>query len=150
MTEDNLRRLVTEWASRLGLNAWDLHVEVKQLDDDTSAQTHRSRTYDAATITFQPWMAGHGDYPTDWPGRPWDDAEIEKTVVHELLHCCCRDLKHASVDPLDGQLHRDVLQVWEAGVYKAEEKVVARLADALVNAWHNGQDDGDGDQNDDE
>lgn len=135
MTEHKLRQLVSKWANRLGLDRWDLHVEITTLDDDTSAETRRSPQYDSATIRFQPWMAGHGDPPTGWPGAPWDDTEIEKTVVHELLHCSMRDIKHAACDILDGQLHRDVEKVWERGVYTAEEKVVSRLADALVDNW---------------
>lgn len=135
MTEQRLRELVTVWQQRLGLDKWDIHVEIRQADDDCSAMTQRSENYDTATIVFQPWMAGQAPAPTDWPGRPWDETEVEKTVVHELLHCCLRDLKYAAVEPLDGHLHRDVDKIFQHGVSSAEEKVVARLSEALVNAW---------------
>lgn len=137
MTEARLRRLVHTWAGRLGLEKWRILVEIEAHDDGTcSASTHRSRTYDAATIVFQPWIVGRQPPPTDWPGRAWtSDDEIERTVVHELLHCCLRDCREAALGPVDGQIHRDAFNVFEAGWRYAEEQVVDRLANALVDAW---------------
>jgi hypothetical protein len=82
MTEQRLRELVEIWQARLGLEKWDIHLEVGGADDDCSAMTQRSHAYDTATIRVQPWLAGQAPLPTDWPGRPWDDSDRRR---NELL-----------------------------------------------------------------
>lgn len=139
MTERQLRRLVHQWASRLGVDRWDLHVLIEQPDDEdlaVSANAFRSLTYDQATIRFAPWLLTRAGPPDEWPGPPWDDFRIEALVVHELLHLAFRDLRQVATELAGIALEGRAEEMFDHALKRAEEQTVERLAWALTRARH--------------
>lgn len=138
MTEPQLWELLEVWKARLGLERWLVILEVGGADDDSCyMETHRSTTYERAVIRVQPWLLGKGEAPprTMIRGAHLTDAFVESSLVHELLHLHTRDMRAIVRDDLDGQVHRDVYTVLEAGMARAEEQCVDRLAEALTRAF---------------
>ncbi len=136
MTERELVKLLGVWKSRLGLDNWQIEMSIGGCESDCSyAETHRSTTYENAHIYFQPWMLGKADVPADLIIKQVSDYDIEKTLVHELLHLHTRDMHGVTVDDTDGLLHRDVHEQLRNSFRRAEEQMVDRLAVALVKNW---------------
>lgn len=135
MTEPQLRRLVQTWARRLGLDRWDLEVEIGGLEDsDSYAECTRS-IYERATIRFAPWLVGRGEPP---PGVMFPNPTpefIEICAVHELLHLWTRNLRAVIREDCDGLVHPDAYRQLDATACRAEEQLVDGLAHALVRAW---------------
>lgn len=134
MTEQELIAHVDEWQSRLGLDQWTIDCRFGDPSSETALmECHRSSQYEQATVTIKPDLI-EWEMPEDWDGPPLDDFLLEKSIVHELLHCHTRDFRYVE-DLYNGQLHRDVQSVVEAAYLRAEEQLVDRLAVALVRAW---------------
>ncbi len=139
MDEQALRDLVTLWQNRLGLDHWEVVVKFAEpeLDGRTCVmKVDRSHYYDHATITVHPAAIGKGELPASIERDILDQASdhtafYERTIVHELLHCCLRDLMEAG-ELVGDQLHRDVRAVWDEAWRRAEEATVERLAKALI------------------
>ncbi len=143
MTEQGLRDLVALWQNRLGLDHWTIVVKIAEPEVDGRAcvmKVHRSVYYDQATITVHPAAIGKGELPDSIEKDILDQADdhtalYEGDIVHELLHCCLRDLMEAG-DLVTDQLHRDARTVWDEAWRRAEEATVERLAKALVALAH--------------
>lgn len=138
LTERDLRSLLGLWQRRLSLDHWFLVLKVGGCEDaSTYMEVHRSTVYQRAVVHCQPWMLGEGEAPEDVLIRGDDltDSFVEESLVHELLHLHTRDMRAIVRDDLDGQVHRDVYTVLEAGMSRAEEQCVDRLASALVRAF---------------
>ena len=138
MTAKQLEGLVRLWQGRLGLEAWDLEVEIARVSEGARAETFRSTTYQEAHVRFAPWVIGQGERPSEDSGTsPLDfttPERLERLVVHELLHLVTRDVRGVIAD-LEGDLHRDVYAKVEERWQFAEEQAVDRLAAALVRSW---------------
>jgi hypothetical protein len=127
--------LTSEWQSRLGLDQWLIDVRFEEPEEETAAmECHRSSQYEQATLVIKPDLVDW-EMPEGWFGPPLDDFFLEKSIVHELLHCLTRDIRYVE-DTFDGQLHRDVQSVIEQAYKRAEEQLVDKLAVALVRAWN--------------
>lgn len=133
MTEAELHALFDYWRDALGLESWRLALVKGGCDDDAYMQVERSNTYERATIRWQPWLLGEGDVPAPLDfGVPIEDADVEISLVHELLHLQTRDMARVVRGDLDGFLHRDVYSQVENAFNRAEEQAVDRMAVALV------------------
>jgi hypothetical protein len=135
MTEQEIRDCVSEWQARLGLDQWLLEVRFEEPENETAAmECHRSNQYEQAALIIKPDLV-EWEKPEDWFGPALDSFFLEKSIVHELLHCHTRDIRYVE-DMYEEQLHRDVQSVVEAAYVRAEEQMVDRLAVALVRAWN--------------
>lgn len=132
-----LRRLTALWQRRLGLGHFAIGVRIGDPEEGCTAAVLQPRPeYEEAVITFAPWLVGRGD-PGDGlivPLEEWDARRVEVTVVHELLHVCVKPMTR-TLDLVDGHLHRDSEAILRAALEAAEERVVDRLARALVAAF---------------
>lgn len=135
MTKQEILVCVSEWQSRLGLDQWLIEVRFEEPESLTSAmECHRSSQYEQAALIIKPELIDW-EMPENWCGPTFDSFFLEKSIVHELLHCHTRDIRSVE-DMYEEQLHRDVLSVVEAAYIRAEEQLVDRLAVALVRAWN--------------
>ena len=105
----------------LGLQGWELHVSiVDAVDDvDSKASCSTSAHYDEMWLKFDKgWL------------KNATDEEIDRVILHELLHAFMRDFNQVTEDLLDylGEPHRSSV----AAAYKHEEEgMVERLARTL-------------------
>lgn len=132
MTEAELHALFDYWREALGLDRWQLELEPGGCDADSYMECDRSVLYERGRVRYQPWLLGEGDVPEELNYVPIDDAFIEASLVHELLHLQTRDMTRVVYGDLDGFLHRDVHSQLEKAFGRAEEQCVDRLAGALV------------------
>ena len=100
--EKRLIKLTTEWKKKLGLQDWTIHVSIEESRGDTARACvlERHWEYKYAVIEFYTRTM-----------RNDDPADIEKHVVHELLHV--------------------VLSELECKKKKHEERVITTLAEAI-------------------
>lgn len=138
MTEDKLKALFKLWQGRLGLNLWDITIKVEPFGDDDNSvimSCGQSKNYETAIIKVQPWALTEKP-PSTWMGNSgiFVKHQVEKSVVHELLHCVLKRLAHWE-DLVGGQLHRDVASVVQEAHDQATEATVDALAVALVRAF---------------
>lgn len=123
MTEAQLRRLAKRWAPRLGLDGWQIHVQIGGLEDaENYAETHTSSDYRRATIRFGRTAADH-------------PAGLEVLVVHELLHVATRDIRNTGLFGLEDEVHPAAQRVHDRAFRHLLEQEVDRLAVALVATW---------------
>src|SRR4051812_4149529 len=137
MNEAQLRKRFEVWKVRLGLEKWNIELVVAPCDADAFMETDRSKYYDRARITVQPWMLGPNAKSPDssWVVQEINNEFVETSLVHELLHCCLMDLASVVNVDLEGFLHRDVDKQIYNSFHREEEKVVDRTAKALVQAF---------------
>jgi hypothetical protein len=113
------------WIDRLGLTAWAITLDWDTpADEGAWAQCWRSNDYDKATIYLCEGWADLGK------------AEVERLVVHELLHLVTRDLSRAHdfvLEAIEDNVPANNIAV--AAWKRAEEGVVDRLSFALVAAF---------------
>lgn len=120
LTERQAERIIRGWQKRLGLEGWRVEIRWDEpADEDDNAKIWRSCFYDDARLYLS----------KEWP--TWPRERFEKTVIHELLHLCHRDIDEAWND-LDGQLHRDAYTVASARWKQEIEGMVDRLAFRLL------------------
>jgi hypothetical protein len=136
VTEERLRQLLEVWRGRLGLDHWRIELELGGLDDDTDLmEISRSKVYERARLYVAPWLlVGGPPVPAGVLLEPSDDV-VESSLVHELLHCLTRDLRAITRDDLEGLVHRDAHTALDLAAYRAEERLVDELAEALVRAF---------------
>jgi len=135
MTREEIIALTSEWQARLGLDQWMIDVRFEEPEEETAAmECHRSSQYEQATLVVKPDLVDWAK-PEEWFGPELDDFFLEKSIVHELLHCHTRDIRRVE-DTFEEKLHKDVYEVVEASYVRAEEQLVDRLAVALVRAWN--------------
>lgn len=131
MTPATLRKRVAYWQKTLkplGLEHWNLEVDVVEdpspgATRDASAAVSCSTHYDTAWLEFR----------EDWlPDAP--DEEIDKVIIHELLHVAMRDFDHEADKP-EEFLGVVVGEVWQSGMKHAREALVEKLARTLYLAY---------------
>jgi hypothetical protein len=118
-----LERIISEWRARLKIEHIDIDLTLGEDPDnpDALASVEPSDLYDYAQIRFR----------SDWQNHDLD--ELNRIVVHELLHIMFRDLGVAirSIG-ITGALSMDVRAIWYDRCHDAEEGVIDRLANRLV------------------
>lgn len=120
MTAKQIIGIVSLWQGLLGLETWDILVDLDEpADDDNEAQAERSIFYDKAALKFA----------KSW--RTWTNVYAHRVIVHELLHLVTRDLDQAH-SSLEGQLHPHVWTLANERYIHEIEGVVDRLALRLV------------------
>jgi ribosomal protein S9 len=130
VTRRQFEKRVRWWTRQLrelGLEHWDLHFEYPQADEDVQSTSGRdaqatcsvSMHYDTAYIEVAPSTLGLPQH------------DIDKIIVHELLHVLMRDLTkvHNEMRYLIGG---QVGQALDTSLEHEVEGVVERLARAIV------------------
>jgi hypothetical protein len=134
LTEKKLRKRVQFWAEKmlpeLGLSSWDFDVKI--VDDpepryegsaavaNVSCSTH----YDTA------WM----EFDREWVSNV-DERNLDKTIIHELLHVILRDWKNVQELP-EQMMPPGEYKQWEMLLNHEEEGVVERLARSIAQLYH--------------
>ena len=86
--ERRLRAIFKRWIPLLGLSNWDISIELApDLPDTTdgieaAADCHASWQYERAVIRFSLHTVNEDT-----------DAQLERHVVHELMHCLLAELR---------------------------------------------------------
>lgn len=119
----HVEQLVQTWKRRLRLDRWSIRVRWETLDG-AAAETTWDDMYDYATIRFN---------PADLNGR--DDAYIERTVIHELLHLHDRDRK-LMLAQIETCVSPDVYRIFDRIVYQQTEGLIDRLATCFHEVAH--------------
>jgi len=136
MTEPLLRAVFDKWIERLGLSHWMIEIVVHKFKPRTTTmQTTKSPHYDRGRVLVQPWVIT-GELPADWH-KASDvsfEQEIERTVVHELLHLLLWETSSA-ICLLHGASKQSAYAVVVAVQEHQEEHFVDGLACALVKNW---------------
>ncbi len=82
LTLEELKDLCREWQKKLHLENWNIMVDIKRRDefdlDDCQGEIHYHLSSAEACISIE----DHCDWPMDTPFK----QDMEKTLVHELLH----------------------------------------------------------------
>lgn len=80
LTEDELRSLCAEWQETLRLQDWDINVWIVRARDidNASARVHWRQSTRDARISVQ--------HPSDFEAEPGHEQDMERDLVHELLH----------------------------------------------------------------
>lgn len=122
MTEAGLTRIVRTWQARLKLE--HIHIQLEFTDPDNPealASVTNSDLYDMATMNFR----------EDW--RDNDLFQLNRIVVHELLHIMFRDFGNAIRTVTSaGILSHQTELLWYDRCNDAEEQLIDRLAWRLV------------------
>ena len=118
-----LARIIAAWAGRLRLDAWDLEVlwDEEPEDPEALASVSPSDLYDQAQLRFRrDWMT-HSNH------------ELNRIVVHELMHVLFRDLGNAARSiHVTGCTTADARALWHDRCNDAEEGLIDRLANRFV------------------
>lgn len=118
-----IRRMVKTWRTRLMLDHVTIEIEWDEEPEDPEAlaSVYCSDMYDHATMRFRSDL-------TDY-----DTLEMNRIVVHELMHVMFRDYGQAvrAIDAV-GALSSDVRYMWHTRCRDAEEGLVDRLANRFV------------------
>jgi hypothetical protein len=134
MTEAKLRALFKLWQGRLGLQHWELKIRVQPCSTENHAiEVSRNRYYPRATITVQPWLLS-GEVPPSIEEDAANPVEVERSIVHELLHCAVAPMNRIN-NLYEEHLHPNTQLVVGEAAYAAGEATVDALADALVRAF---------------
>ena len=119
--------LVDLWVERLGLQRFEIVVEVGDAEENNLALTSFNGEGSRAKIVF------HEDfYKRDGLGPPG----LERTVIHELGHVMLAELDFSITDALDALGGNSPAgKAYSAAIRQHEELLCDRLATALVRAW---------------
>lgn len=131
MTLRQLQKRVDLWLERLrplGLGHWTLHLEiVDEVDSDyyagANASCTCSRHYDTMWIEFKREYLEEADL-----------EEVDRTIIHELLHASMRD-HDAQTDDVSQYLGEPHRSMWQTGITHTREGLVERLAATLNHAF---------------
>jgi hypothetical protein len=135
MTETGLALLLDLWKKRLGLESWIIEMKVGEIDEPGSyMEVDKSTQYERAVLYVAPFTLGAGDVPKEALAIPITDEFVEASLVHELLHLVLRDVTIIVRQDLDGSLHPYALEQVQNAAMRAEERVVDKLAVALVRS----------------
>lgn len=115
-------RIIKTWQDRLALNHITLEIELGEgpEDEDALASVTPSDLYDYAKMRFR----------ADWPEH--GPFELNRIVVHELLHVMFRDYSAAARSIGIVGLSGDARAIWYDRCHDAEEGLVDRLAHRFV------------------
>lgn len=129
MIIDEVRALVDHWVPVLGLTEYHIEVREGPLEGFWAELTSNvQRKY--AVLIIRP------DYYTaDRSHSVQPVANIERTVVHELMHLACVELRGAALDTVTAAYgEAQMAYPWKKAIEDAEERFVDRLSIALVKA----------------
>lgn len=82
MDQKTLEALLAEWQPRLGLADWDVVVKLRRIFDLNRSDVAGQCNWTLSNKTALVGVLDPNDYDSDYV-RPHD---VEKTLVHELLH----------------------------------------------------------------
>lgn len=104
---DRIKHIIYDWAPRLGLDAWNIHVSFRAKFNGAFAMMDaRDPEYEQASIYVNAAkFATHHDM-----------KELEYVIVHEMVHIMLWDAMSSEGDAKD----------------KAEETAVVRISRALI------------------
>jgi hypothetical protein len=126
VTESQLQRHVERWARRLaplGLSHWEFFVEIVSADaldsDNSDAQVQPSIKYDSAHMLFKDTFIQNAEV-----------EQIDKTIIHELLHLVFRDFENM-IDLVTQELGVTAKELVEKTIDHEIEGVVERLTRTL-------------------
>jgi hypothetical protein len=133
--EEAINRLFRIWQKRLGLEDWRIIIHVDPLNKE------KNKAWKMATFHGMPNLEAKifvNPKLLDPDICRANNIWIEKTVVHELLHCVIKPLSLMGhvVEKMRKPSHQtEMLLVAKAAHEQAEEGAVDRLAIALVRSW---------------
>lgn len=138
MTKNQLEKLADHWIPILGLRDWEFEIRVEDFKPVShSAQNQHGAFYDQSVIRFQQWMLDSKPPPNViWRCKEGDitNAEIERTLVHELLHSKFHRLGMAQSLARPG-MKKESWKIFNEAYEDAEENLVDSLAANLVEAF---------------
>lgn len=107
-----IKQAFNKWVERLGLSWWE--ITVRYYDDPQEIVVRFKSDDDKLVLarTYADWRYGTGTIDVNLPA--WgelSDSEIERTVVHELIHILLNEIR-------EGEMHH-------------EERVVTSLTKAV-------------------
>jgi hypothetical protein len=138
VTTGDLLKLCDLRKIRLGLESWKIDFRVEDCESENSyMEIQRGPYCERAVIFVQPWSLD-GALPDAVMDAVPTSKVIEEILVHELLHCHTTGLRSVLYDDLEGQLHRDVETVAFSAFKREEERLVNKLAVALVAVFADG------------
>lgn len=117
--EKELQTLCQEWQERLGLGHWQVVVKIKRYYDMDNYQGSNLFTYSKMQSVIKII------HPDDWDPDCMCNQDMEKTLVHELLHILLHPLAASIKD--DDYLKQDIL-----------EQIIETLSRALVDLKRRG------------
>ena len=90
-----VQRLFGEWCTQLGLNWWDVQCSYF----DKSKPFKRQHGTVAAMTIVADWRYGTAYISVNTPGcARLDDDELERVVVHELVHALVNEMRLTGLD----------------------------------------------------
>jgi hypothetical protein len=111
-TVKRIKRALTKWMKPLGLEWWDVTVECFNEPADILLHFKASKDHIVPAIVFADWQYGTATILFNVPAFDGkSDDEIERIVVHELLHILVNEMR-------EGEIHH-------------EERVVSQLTKAI-------------------
>lgn len=125
MTHAALEKRVRQWQQSmpcLGLAHWRIEIKIlEELRDDreTNASVVCSSHYDTAWMEFERSFLNEAE-----------EAQVDQTIVHELVHMAMRDFDNAISD-VYVSLGQPARAIWMDHVDHAREGLVERLARTL-------------------
>lgn len=131
MTIKQLRKRVSLWMDRLsplGLNHWVVELSIVEVvDNDRQVEANASCT--CATHYDRMWLEFRKDFIDTA-----DEEDLDRAIVHELLHAAKRDLDHVAegVSEFLGEPHKSA---YHESLIHADEGLVERLAWTLILAY---------------
>lgn len=136
--EQTITRAATVWQKRLGLGHWEIrHVFIDSFDDDQS-----NDDYKTTAITETRWQYLQAKIKWFLPSAArHDDAELERVLVHELVHVMLapeQSLVDTAIDhstashPYTAADH----EALSARNYELLELSTETVTRALCNAWN--------------
>lgn len=125
MTQRKLQALTVTWQRRLRMDRWQITTVIGGVADydGNNAQVRTYKHYDRAVIDWDPEYL-----------KTASEEEINRTCVHELLHCLFRDFEAATLatGPVLGQ---DARQIYEQRVDHELEQLIDMLAISFVTCY---------------
>lgn len=79
--EEQIKKLCKEWQDRLKLNRWDIQINIYRESDFTNEESEGEISYKLSNGKAIIRILD----PIDFPETPFLQ-DMEKTIVHELLH----------------------------------------------------------------
>lgn len=116
-----LAELVREWRDRLQLWETAVAMQLGDLDAGTLAEASLTPNINHARITFRRDLADQ-DGPT---------SELEKTIIHELIHVALAGITDAWADDVIDQLAPAAQMLARDWLHRAIEPAVERMAQAI-------------------
>ena len=118
LSQEMLQKSLVYWKKRLGLEDWRIVVGIKRKGDMRLGQCKGENTWNYCSRESWIHLLDHEDWPVDTEF----EHDMEKTLVHELLH-----------------LKFDLLVDEEGGdLTKSQHQLLDDMAKSLVGAYRDG------------